>query len=108
MKYAMGKPIEEKSEKEPLEPGRSRRRAKPRREVLDRCRTLVDLSGDQVEPSPSPEEIEAMKLQCASFAGYLVPLAQAHANSGKWSREVAAWLIMIRDSFGQKSKVDIH
>lgn len=49
----------------------------------------------------SPE----LRADLADAAAFLLPIAQAHVEMGKWPLEVAAWLIMVRDSLSLKEGV---
>ena len=57
------------------------------------------VSGDVVD-----EDTPELRAALADAAEFLLPLAQAHVAMGKWPIEVSAWLIMVRDSLGQKSE----
>jgi hypothetical protein len=47
------------------------------------------------------EDSPELRQDISDAAGLLLPIAQCHVDSGKWPLEVAAWLIMVRDSFDQ-------
>lgn len=51
---------------------------------------------------------DELKRELSAAAGFLVPLAQAHIERGQWPIEVAAWLIMVRDSLGQREVAETH
>jgi hypothetical protein len=55
---------------------------------------------DEITP-----ELLAEFSACAKF---LLPLAQANVAQGQWPMEVAAWLIMVRDSFAQRESADLQ
>lgn len=47
------------------------------------------------------EDTPELRQSLSDAADFLLPLAHAHHDAGKWTIEVAAWLTMVRDSLAQ-------
>lgn len=46
------------------------------------------------------EDTPELRQALSEAADFLLPLAQAHVASGKWT-EIAGWLLMVRDTLAQ-------
>ena len=49
-----------------------------------------------------------VKAEVSEAAGFLLPIALEHFQTGVWPAEPAAWLEMIRDCFAQREASEIH
>lgn len=49
-----------------------------------------------------------LRADLADAAAFLLPIAQAHHRMGRWPIEVAAWLIMVRDSFAARVDREVN
>lgn len=54
------------------------------------------------------EDTPDLRADLADAAAFLLPLAQAHCSGGKWPMEVAAWLVMVRDSLAPREPENTH
>lgn len=60
---------------------------------------MIDEEGAEVDEAQ-------VRADLADAAAFLLPLAHEHVRMGRWPIEVAAWLTMVRDSWGQRLGAD--